>query len=181
MTKLTAMTTRRADANRANARRSTGPRTAAGKRASSRNALAHGLNTPVADSEVIANLALSFAPAGTDDPDIMMAAHRAAIAHVQYARVQTHFDALYGSLDTPLCMVAAEVAIPENYARLGSGVAALLMDIIPPPPTVQKTTIPEFAKALERLARYERRAFSARNKALDQLEQAIRAGRLRQA
>jgi hypothetical protein len=38
----------RVEANRANARRSTGPRTARGKRASSRNALAHGLTARAA-------------------------------------------------------------------------------------------------------------------------------------
>ena len=35
------------EANRANARRSAGPRTAAGKATASRNALRHGLNTPI--------------------------------------------------------------------------------------------------------------------------------------
>src|SRR5918999_819432 len=39
---------KRIEANRANARRSTGPRTARGKRASSRNALAHGLTSRAA-------------------------------------------------------------------------------------------------------------------------------------
>lgn len=45
-------TPRKAAANRRNARRSTGPKTAAGKAAASLNALKHGLNTPVPDDMV---------------------------------------------------------------------------------------------------------------------------------
>jgi hypothetical protein len=40
------------EANRRNARKSTGPKTAAGKAASSRNALTHGLTASIADAEV---------------------------------------------------------------------------------------------------------------------------------
>ena len=40
------------EANRRNARKSTGPKTAAGKAASSRNALTHGLTAAIADEEV---------------------------------------------------------------------------------------------------------------------------------
>jgi hypothetical protein len=40
------------EANRRNARKSTGPKTAAGKAASSRNALTHGLTASIADVEV---------------------------------------------------------------------------------------------------------------------------------
>jgi hypothetical protein len=44
-------------ANRRNARRSTGPRTAAGKRKVARNALRHGLSIAVADPAVTAEVA----------------------------------------------------------------------------------------------------------------------------
>jgi hypothetical protein len=40
------------EANRRNARKSTGPRTAAGKAASSRNAVTHGLTASIGDAEV---------------------------------------------------------------------------------------------------------------------------------
>jgi hypothetical protein len=40
------------EANRRNARKSTGPKTAAGKAASSRNALTHGMTAAIADEEV---------------------------------------------------------------------------------------------------------------------------------
>ena len=40
------------EANRRNARKSTGPKTAAGKAASSRNALTHGMTASIADADV---------------------------------------------------------------------------------------------------------------------------------
>src|SRR5215471_14027413 len=72
-------------ANRANAARSTGPRTAAGKAASARNALRHGLSLPVlADPALateVAALAERIAPPGRSD------AHRAAALRIAEAQV----------------------------------------------------------------------------------------------
>ena len=67
--RLTAKETERAR-NRANAQKSTGPRTAAGKARASRNAITHGLAGPVDGAEVAnrdrraAALALEIAPGG---------------------------------------------------------------------------------------------------------------------
>jgi len=78
-------------ANRANAKRSTGPRTAAGKQKSSRNAFRHGLSrlepagsSPAAELQVLAD-ALADEQA---TPERLAAATEFACAQAQLARIQ---------------------------------------------------------------------------------------------
>lgn len=85
------LTPARLAANRANARRSTGPRTATGKARSSQNARRHGLRVPI-------TLDLAFAPdvkalaqrlAGEGaDPELYELACRAAEAQIDWVRVR---------------------------------------------------------------------------------------------
>jgi hypothetical protein len=56
------MPTRKDDANRANARRSTGPRTAAGKARASRNAVRHGLSVSVLADPALSDRRSARAP-----------------------------------------------------------------------------------------------------------------------
>ena len=75
-------------ANRANALKSTGPRTAAGRARSSRNAYRHGLSRPVApDFEVVESLAriLVREAAGEDQ---LEAARALAVAQLELKRVR---------------------------------------------------------------------------------------------
>ena len=78
-------------ANRRNARRSTGPRTAEGKLTAARNALRHGLSVPVfADpmlEQDIAELAERLAD-GSIDPQVRELAVRVAAAQVDVQRVR---------------------------------------------------------------------------------------------
>ena len=77
-------------ANRANARKSTGPRSAPGKKRASRNALKHGLTTPVSGAEFIREIE-ALARQIADDPEDrlrMLAARDAAAAQLELARVQ---------------------------------------------------------------------------------------------
>jgi hypothetical protein len=77
-------------ANRENAKRSSGPKTVAGRSKSSRNALRHGLSLPLAADPAAAvkacQIAQLLAPEGADDLQ-MMAALEMAQAHVQLLRV----------------------------------------------------------------------------------------------
>jgi hypothetical protein len=77
-------------ANRANARKSTGPRSASGKKRASRNALKHGLNTPMSGAEFARTTeALARQIAGNSKDRLRMAAARdAAAAQLELARVQ---------------------------------------------------------------------------------------------
>jgi hypothetical protein len=80
-------------ANRANALKSTGPRTAAGRATSSRNAYRHGLSVPVApDSERVESLARAIA-GETDQPeaaraDQLEAARALAVAQLELKRIR---------------------------------------------------------------------------------------------
>src|ERR1043165_6633466 len=84
-------TARKIQANRANSRLSTGPKTAAGRRRSARNALRFGLSLPVvsdsAVSEEIMELAAHIAGAGAD-PARQELARRIAEAHVDLCRIR---------------------------------------------------------------------------------------------
>ena len=82
---------RRVRANRANARRSTGPRTPAGNSAASRNALRHGLAVPVVADPSLAGEAerLALMIAGEAVSGALLAlAHRVAKAQVDLLRVR---------------------------------------------------------------------------------------------
>jgi hypothetical protein len=121
-------------ANRRNAKKSSGPRTADGKAWSRRNALSHGLSIASraipAFQEDVMLLARALSPAGKDIAD---AALIAADAEIDLLRIRK-------------CRAAL---IDESRDR------ARLVDL---------------ADKLDKLERYERRAFSRRNKALRAIE-----------
>ena len=78
-------------ANRANAKRSTGPKTAAGQRKSSRNAFRHGLSLPLsADPHTQAKIeAVAEAVAGDSaSAEQLGAAREFAAAHLELTRIR---------------------------------------------------------------------------------------------
>src|SRR6185437_9759908 len=87
---------RQVAANRANALRSTGPRTAAGRAKSSRNAYHHGLSVPMApDLELVESLARAIAneAAGEEQPEAarevqLEAARGLAEAQLELSRIR---------------------------------------------------------------------------------------------
>ena len=85
------ITARKAIANRANARASTGPKTARGKARSVKNALGHGLSLPIlADptlSQEVEALASEIAGLGAD-PEVQELARRIAEAQIELCRVR---------------------------------------------------------------------------------------------
>src|SRR6476619_2274716 len=82
---------RKIQTNRANARASTGPKTARGRGRSARNAFRHGLSMPVESDQVLSERvqALTRQIAGSDTSvRIQILAHRIAEAQVDLLRVR---------------------------------------------------------------------------------------------
>lgn len=112
----------RIDANRANATRSTGPRSAAGKARSKLNARRHGLDTPLSTlPELLARLAQiaeSFG-AGRSAPDAAGAAALAALAHLQMLRVEAQrLEVLSQNVETILARLVALGVVEADVAEL---------------------------------------------------------------
>jgi hypothetical protein len=92
-------------ANRANAQRSTGPRSAAGKASSRRNAVKHGLSVPVSAlpdlAHEVAQLAQQIA-SGSESPLVQDAATRVAEATIDVLRVRKARLQILGELMSAL-------------------------------------------------------------------------------
>jgi hypothetical protein len=94
-------------ANRRNARRSTGPRTAAGKARAARNARRHGLTVSPLDDLAFMRAAAALARVilqmgtdpqnqGSDDPERHLRAMQIATAHIRVLQVRKAKQALHG-------------------------------------------------------------------------------------
>ena len=82
-------TARQIEANRRNAKRSTGPQTEAGKSISSCNALRHGLSLPlVMDAKTTADMEKLARLLADEEPHYMAAALETAAAHIDLLRIQ---------------------------------------------------------------------------------------------
>ena len=81
---------RKLRANRANSRRSTGPKTSAGRATAARNSRRHGLAIPIpSDPALSAEVdAMAQMIAGNDSPELIEAARRIAEAEVDVIRVR---------------------------------------------------------------------------------------------
>lgn len=136
---------RAAKANRRNAKASTGPRTAPGKTRSAQNAYKHGLAAEASDPHTEAaaeHLAALLAGDLGGDRTILDAARAVAEAQSHLRRVR----AVKGA------MIRDGADLPEIRPN-ADGV---------PAPTISA----ELLQGLERLERYERRAFSLRKSAI---------------
>jgi hypothetical protein len=189
-------------ANRANARASTGPRTARGRASAARNALRHGLSQPVCSDPALSEEveALAREIAGPDaNAEVQELARRVAEAQidlrrVRYARHQWLLDCLrnpdYESRAgirmkwrtlRPLLRYdpqqIADLLWPDPQAtpedRLESLVDSVLTFVDSKPQGPHKlATILSEAKHLLRFDRYERRALSRRKFAIRAFDEA---------
>jgi hypothetical protein len=145
---------RKRAANRDNARASTGPRTAAGKARSARNARRHGLSVPaLADphyADEVKRLAATIAGEGAD-ADLNENACRFAEAQMDLKRARQarqHFVANH------------DAYVAANEALLSSPAEQALI------PKLRKILANHFARTIRLLDRYERRALSRRKHAI---------------
>jgi hypothetical protein len=147
---------RKIAANRRNARRSTGPRTAATKARAARNALRHGLSIPLArDPMASAEIdRLAAVLVGRSAPPARLEqAHIAAEAELELLRVRAHRKAL-------LDRKAIELAVdqPNDDRRRSEPVAF--------DGEHEARALAAALPKLEVLERYERRATSRRKRAM---------------
>lgn len=173
-------------ANRANARKSSGPRSASGKTRASRNALKHGLNTPmsgVAFAREVEALARQIAD-HAKDPLQMVVARDAAEAQLELARVQRVGVALieriaaFGRFEKRKLFRSirdetAWMALTCLGKRLGNIQPKSAIDPLPPMPEQEPQRTAEAVRRalpeLVRLTRYERRAAGRRDRAVRRL------------
>jgi hypothetical protein len=181
-------TERQLAANRANARNSTGPRSASGKKRASRNALKHGLSTSMSGAAVTREIeALARQIAGNPEDRLRMAAARdAAEAQLDLARVQRvgvafiERIAAFGRLEKrklfrTIVDETAFMALTCLGVSLGKTQPKCAVDPLPAMPTEEPARTTEaVARALPdllRLNRYERRAAARRDRATRRLMQ----------
>lgn len=178
---------RKLQANRANARASTGPRSAAGKLVAARNARRHGLSVPVwSDPELSADARiLALEIAGPDAAsELQLLARVIAESQINLKRVRhaRHY-AIASVLDNPHLMplfalgtwkqVRAVIHIDQLMEK-GLPIPWKLKHLIDKPEGAKKLAlaISIAAPVLNTLDRYERRALSRRNGAIHTFDKA---------
>jgi len=150
-------------ANRRNAQKSTGPKTALGKKRSSKNAYNHGLSLPmrnVGSQKQLEELSRLYA-GDASDPEILALAKRAADAQTNLMRVR---DVMTAMLERALMKAqGGNRAEPEWLDSL----RALLIGEEEEQSFVNavRHILPELTK----INRYEKRAASRRNRAIHEL------------
>ena len=193
MEKCAVSSTLKINSNRANARVSTGPKTADGRTRSARNAFRHGLNLSVCShplfSEEVEELAREIAGADAN-PEILGLARRIAEAQidlrrVRYARHELLSHALGDSDYESRASIKAKYALIAPYAR-GAGLVTPVPDHIirilewkPKGPLKFATILSDMTRKLSAMDRYERRTLSRRKFAIRAFDaaRAVAAGR----
>jgi len=163
-------------ANRENARRSTGPRTAAGKQRASANARRHGLaisidGTPEQSAEV-EQLARLIAGASAND-ECLHLARKIAAAEVDLKRIQRARHAVEKVMvEDPEAWV--DQTVPQFHFRRGTSkdLSQVLIAVRLAQAKATNARSPAFSdwsRTLRLLDRYERRALSRRKAAAREL------------
>jgi hypothetical protein len=173
-------------ANRQNARKSTGPRSATGKKRASRNAYRHGLSKPIWGAEftrAVDDLARDIA-GDAADPATLDLARDAAEAVLDLDRVRRVKVALiarmsaFGRLEVPPLFRSARDEgnwLVQHYwgTTYWKSRIKLAVDDLPPMPTEEPQRTAEAVRralpSLLRLQRYEVRAVARRDQAIREL------------
>ena len=179
---------RKIRANRANARASTGPKTAQGRSHAARNALRHALSLPVYSDPVLSEEveALAREIIGTDaNAEMQELARRIAEAQidlrrVRYARHQLFSQTLSDPDYESEAMLRKKSALVIRYARrfdLRMPMPENVMEFLnskPEGPYKFATILADKTRQLLALDRYERRALSRRKFAIRAFDAARR-------
>lgn len=177
---------RKQEANRRNASKSTGPRTAAGKRASARNAVRHGLSIgSLADPawaseirELARQMVAEDASPVLTQLAFTIAAAQIDLARVRRARHEFVSSTLADEFFEPRIQILKREMIIANRQELPIGSYERLMRGLMQRPTGDMRLLLvyfELADELDRLERYERRALSRRRKAMRAFDLAARS------
>jgi hypothetical protein len=175
---------RKIRANRANARTSTGPKTARGRSHAARNALRHGLSLPVYSDPVWSEEveALARQIIGTDaNLEMQALARRIAEAQIDLRRVRhARHQILSQALSDPdyesEVMVRKKAALAVSFLRRFEPSAPMPDEVMeflsskPEGPYKFATILADKTRQLLALDRYERRAVSRRNRAIQSLD-----------
>lgn len=175
---------RKLAANRANARASTGPKTARGKSRVSRNAFRHGLSRPVMSDPSMASELQPLVEAivgREEDPRLRARAMAVAEAQLDLVRIRQ----VGHELMRTLCDQANSTAslMPEMAkGRAGSNSKAIKEMLAPVPGGLVPQGLEKAARTLSdklqmlvKINRYERRALSRRKFAIRDLDTALAA------
>jgi hypothetical protein len=174
------VSTRKIEANRANARASTGPKTAEGRARTARNALRHALSVSVCSVSILSEElnALAREIAGPDaDAEIQELARRIAEAEIDLRRVRyARHQLLNSALSDPDYESAARVreqfALVRRCARVDGPFTPMPYDVVrflyskPEGPFKLALILSDKARQLQAIDRYERRAHSRRKFAI---------------
>jgi hypothetical protein len=164
-------------ANRRNARKSTGPRSGAGKKRASRNAYRHGLTVSITSTAAFAkqldNLVREIA-GDSEDAIVLERARAVAQAELELARVRRAKIALierasaFGELDPPWLTVAQLIRLMNaiDRGRLVPKPIDALAAMPSREPERSAEAVRRVLPELRKLDRYERRAAARRDRAV---------------